>query len=104
MREEIAVKPRELANKVLCIDIDNVDDWYSVCRALYQYSMFRREVYATKGGGLHVYIPDLPPTTELRCIFGDDPRRIEMDMLRDSVKSKMCRNVLFKSTEVYRVE
>lgn len=92
-----------LANNCLCIDIDNVDDWYITCKALYQYSYIKRRVYRTKSGGLHVYFYDLKPTIPLRCIFGDDYRRINMDMLREMVKSKLCRNVLFKSSEIYEV-
>lgn len=93
----------------ICIDIDldpskrNRDRsiWYDMVRSLYQFSWIKRDVRKTKNG-IHVYI-DLPEPDTLdkylviKSVFGDDPRRVDLDVMRWGF---MNVDICFKNNEV----
>jgi hypothetical protein len=71
---------------MLKIDIDLYDvktwkDKWNVIYNILKTLRFRAKYYITKHG-IHIRIEDLPSSIDLRYYFGDDWRRIEMDIER----------------------
>jgi len=90
-----------LAHGQLIIDLDGEDEM-KLLKALYMFSWVKRRVVQTNRG-YHIYL-DLPHSFQLRALFGDDPKRIEIDETNTMRGSRCYINVAFKSTERLRLE
>jgi hypothetical protein len=90
----------KLAHNQLIIDIDGEDEM-KLLKALYMFSWVRRRVVKTNRG-YHIYL-DLPHSFQLRALFGDDPKRLEVDESNVKRGSRCYVNVAFKSTELYEI-
>jgi hypothetical protein len=90
----------KLAHNQLIIDIDGEDEM-KLLKALYMFSWIKRRVVKTNRG-YHIYL-DLPHSFELRALFGDDPKRLEVDESNAKRRSRCYINVAFKSTELYEI-
>lgn len=79
---------------MLKIDLDFKKGKWRTTYALLKTLMFKDAEYYITRNGVHVKIPSVKSTTELRMYFLDDENRIETDEVRKSVNSRFC-DVLF---------
>ena len=83
------------------IDLDVTDAWSATLSVL-RASTYKSTIYHLTQKGVHIEIPELPSLENLRRLFNDDPRRINMDLERQ--RHNVVSNVLFIAKDGHKVE